>query len=128
MCETRCLRNRARDSHSSERSRAIRLSQMDIRTCLLLDTLYCVLDWISDFTDVTMALSTMRSKYLNDSMYIVPSTKKPGYVFKFNRKKDNVYRCCRCREFFVTFSLTLVQWTTLRQCRLLTWIELAIWL
>ena len=40
----------------------------------------------------------VRSKFLNDSVVLYNCVRRPGYVLKFSRKKDNIYRCCRCRE------------------------------
>ena len=55
-----------------------------------------------------MALATMRSVFMNDSIVIVPCKSKVGYVYKFARKKGSEYRCCRCRELGKERYITVV--------------------
>jgi len=43
-------------------------------------------------------VTRIKSKYLNDSVVVYNSVKHPGNVYKFSRKKDNEYHCCRCRK------------------------------
>lgn len=50
----------------------------------------------------------IKSKYLNDTVVVYPSVKQPGYVYQFSRKKDNEYRCCRCRELGKQRVITVV--------------------
>ena len=50
----------------------------------------------------------MESVFLNDSVVLYNSTRKPGFVYKFNRKKGNEYRCCRCRDLGKERSITVV--------------------
>jgi len=57
---------------------------------------------------VKMALYTMRSVFMKDSIVIVPCENKVGYVYKFARKKGNEYRCCRCRELGKDRYITVV--------------------
>ena len=53
-------------------------------------------------------VTRIRSKYLNDSVVVYQSVKQPGYVYKFSRKKDNEYRCCRRRELGKQRVITVV--------------------
>jgi hypothetical protein len=39
-----------------------------------------------------------KSIFLKDTIVLYNSVRKPGYVLRFNNKKGNEYRCCRCRE------------------------------
>jgi len=55
-----------------------------------------------------MSLSTMHSVFSNNSICVVPSSKKAGFVYKFNRYKDNLYRCCQCRELGKSQYVTIV--------------------
>ena len=48
------------------------------------------------------------SKVLNDSVVLYNCVRRPGYVLKFSRKKDNIYRCCRCRELGKQPCITVV--------------------
>jgi len=50
----------------------------------------------------------MLSKYLRDSVVVYPSERKPGFVYKFMRKKDMEYVCCRCRELGKCRSIRVV--------------------
>ena len=53
------------------------------------------------FTVITMDFGEVvriKSKFLNDSVVLYNCVRRPGYVLKFSRKKDNIYRCCTCRE------------------------------
>jgi len=53
-------------------------------------------------------ISRGKSKYLNESVVFYNSVRNPGYVYRFSRKKDNEYRCCRCRELGKQRSITVV--------------------
>ena len=44
------------------------------------------------------SVSFIKSKYLNETIAVYNSTRKPGYVYKFSLKSANRYRCCRCFE------------------------------
>jgi len=50
----------------------------------------------------------MLSKFLNDSIFIYKSVRKPGFVHKFNKKSGSIYRCCRCRELGKDRNITVV--------------------
>ena len=88
---------------TSKQSKSTRQSKMYINTSIHLINLYCCL-----ISCDNMALTTMRSQFLNESIYIVPSIAKPGCVYKFSVKKDTVYRCCRCRELGKQRCITVV--------------------
>ena len=53
-------------------------------------------------------VSRIKSKFVNDSIVLFHSLKSPGYVYKFSRRKENEYRCCRCRELGKQRSITVV--------------------
>jgi hypothetical protein len=44
------------------------------------------------------SISSMKSKFLNNTIIKYHSTRKPGFVYKFILKSGNAYRCCRCLE------------------------------
>ena len=44
------------------------------------------------------AITMMRSKFLNESVAVVNSVRKVGFVYKFVHRRDNQYRCCRCKQ------------------------------
>ena len=43
-------------------------------------------------------VSYMCSKFLNESIVVYNSVRKPGFVYTFSKWRENKYRCCRCRE------------------------------
>ena len=47
------------------------------------------------------------SQYKND-LAVYKSVRKPGYVYKFFRKRDTEYCCCRCRELDKWRSIIIV--------------------
>ena len=51
---------------------------------------------------------TIPSKYMNNTVVVYKSFRKPGYVITFNLQKGNAYRCCRCRELGKQRVLTIV--------------------
>ena len=51
---------------------------------------------------------TIRSKYMNNTVVVYKSVRKPGYVYTFNLQKGNAYRCCRCRELGKQRVITIV--------------------
>jgi len=46
--------------------------------------------------------------FSNNGICVVPSSEKPGFFYKFNKFKDNLYRCCRCRELGKSRYVTIV--------------------
>ena len=59
-------------------------------------------------------VSRIKYKFFNDSIVLFHSLKSHrclsshGYVYKFIRRKENEYRCCRCRELGKQRSITVV--------------------
>ena len=50
----------------------------------------------------------MKSLFLNDSVVLYHIVQENRDLFKFNHKKRNEYRCCRCRELGKERSITVV--------------------
>jgi len=110
MCETcetimkhRSRRDESKAYNFSRLLRSIAPVNVYINTSTLVSNVFCCAVSLHN-----MALSTMRSQFLNESIYIVPSNEKPGCVYKFSVKKDTVYRCVRCRELGKQRCITVV--------------------
>ena len=50
----------------------------------------------------------MKSRKLTESVVVYNSVRHPGKVYTFSRKKDNEFRCCRCRELKKQRVITVV--------------------
>lgn len=56
-------------------------------------------------------VSRMHSKFLNDTLIVYNSERKPGYAYCFNLQRGNNYRCCRCRELGKERTISVVNET-----------------
>ena len=44
------------------------------------------------------SITRVKSARFNDTIILYHSVRQVGFVYKFNLKTGNKYRCCRCKE------------------------------
>jgi len=60
---------------------------------------------------VTMEIGKVtfvRSKFLNESIAVLSSVRKPGYVYRFAYRHGNQYRCCSCKALGKDRNISIV--------------------
>ena len=57
--------------------------------------------------DVARNITRVKSARFNDTIILYHSVRQVGFVYKFNLKRGNKYRCCRCKELGKEHTLTV---------------------